>query len=55
MKTDTAPSAPLDSHKQESDNDHDSETTSQISSTLLDVTNLVSENKQLLFILSILS
>lgn len=41
MKTNTASSNQIGSHK-DSDIDHDSETTSQISSTLLDVTNLVS-------------
>lgn len=37
----TESSSQLDQCKQETDNEHDSETTSQISTTLLDISNLV--------------
>lgn len=37
----TISSSQLEHNKQETDNEHDSETTSQISATLLDISNLV--------------
>lgn len=45
----TISSSQLEQQKQETDNEHDSETTSQISATLLDISNLVN----IVFILKI--